>query len=551
MSAPADGRQRVAVVTGGGGGIGGAIAEELGRCGVLVVTVDPLVSVDGVEQLPNPEETTAGRIIAAGGAARASAASVTDPAALRELFSGMAEEFGGLDVVVNVAGITRPTSFTRGSEEDWRAVLSVHLDGYRNVLEAALPIMAAGGFGHILGVTSGSGWRPADTGAYGCAKRAVAALTWRLGQVAPPGVVVNAISPIAMTRMVTAALGRRRTTASTSSSTTGGLSLGAMPGPDELAPLVAHLVGAGFATCRGRVLFVAGSEMAVIGAPRLLEVIPTEPTSALAQVLESVTPLAFGPAEAEQVSNGGSNPRFRAAFGATVEEPLPPAAVRSCVVVSDRQDLAGALVTSLEDRGVRCHRIDARYPVGFAAASEALGSGLDGDSVDAVVVALAGGSAVGSGHAPNGWEQVLLEHVGIVEHIHADAVWARAASDLSDRTGAPIRLVTITDASAAGGRSRAQASAQLARSALGATDQRVAALAVAVETAAEPALPATVALVAHLVCGPASSELSGAELVVADGTIGLRSHPRVRGSIALGGTEVPPWFDDVLGSLLG
>ena len=69
------GRQRVAVVTGGGGGIGGAIAEELGRGGWHVVTVDPLVTLDGSERLPVPEETTAGRIVAAGGSARASSVS--------------------------------------------------------------------------------------------------------------------------------------------------------------------------------------------------------------------------------------------------------------------------------------------------------------------------------------------------------------------------------------------------------------------------------------------------------------------------------------------
>ena len=208
--------------------------------------MDPLVTLDGAEQLPVPEETTAGRIVAAGGSARASSASVTDAEAVHDLFEELAREHGRLDAVINVAGITRPSSYASGTEEDWLGVLSVHLDGYRNVLEAALPIMAAAGHGRILGVTSGSGWRAADAGAYSAAKRAVAALTWQLGRVAPPGVVVNAISPIAVTRMVTAALERAQAAGgggSGSRSATGGLSLGSMPEPAHLGPLGAHLVG--------------------------------------------------------------------------------------------------------------------------------------------------------------------------------------------------------------------------------------------------------------------------------------------------------------------
>jgi NAD(P)-dependent dehydrogenase (short-subunit alcohol dehydrogenase family) len=110
---------RVVVVTGGAAGIGAAIAEELGRAGAFVVTVDPGLTLDGASRLDETAEpTTAERIVAAGGRARASNTSVTDAAAIRTLFTGLVDEFGSLDAVVNVAGISRPTGFALGKEDD-------------------------------------------------------------------------------------------------------------------------------------------------------------------------------------------------------------------------------------------------------------------------------------------------------------------------------------------------------------------------------------------------------------------------------------------------
>lgn len=512
-------RQRVVVVTGGGGGIGAAIAESIGRTGAFVVTVDPLVSVDGAEQLPQPEQTTAGRIVAAGGTARASAVSVTDESGVRRLFGDLADEFGGLDAVVNVAGISRPTGFAKGSDDDWLSVLSVHLDGYRNVLAAALPLMAAAGRGHILGVTSGSGWRSADAGAYGCAKRAVAALTWQLGRHAPEGVVINAISPIAATRMVAAALGGKLPTGGAA---TGGLSLGSMPAPEHLGPLGAHLVDDGFRSCHGRVLFAGGSEVAVIDEPRLIEVIRSDDVPSLPHLVEAATTIALAPAEAHQVSGGGSNARFGTSFDESPADELPTAVTRSCAVVADRPDVAKAVSAALEARGVVCHPIDT--PTELA-------------GVDAVVVAMAGRPAAAGG----GWERTLEEHDGIVEGIHADARWTRAVAELAATTNRPVRLVTITEATTAGGRSRAQASAQLARAGRKATGDLVLPFAVSAESGDVPA-----DLVAHLVCSPGAVGLVGAELVTGAGWFGLRSHPRPIGSISFGGPAVPGWFDDAL-----
>lgn len=541
--------QRVVAVTGGGGGIGAAIAEELGRRGAFVVTMDPLVSLDGTERLPPPEETTAGRIVAAGGSARASPVSVTDGDEVRGLF----EELGRLDAVVNVAGITRPTGFARGTEDDWRAVLSVHLEGYLNVLAAALPIMAASGHGRILGVTSGSGWRPADAGAYSCAKRAVASLTWQLGRQAPPGVVVNAISPIAVTRMVTAALGRAQPKADrgSSSSATGGLSLGSMPAPDQLGPFGAHLVGEEVDWCRGRVLFAGGSEVAVIGEPRLLEVVRGDDAPSLAHVLEAVATGALAPAEAQQTTTGGSNPRFGPIFDEPIAGDLPPAAVRSCAVVADDPEVASAVIAALEARAVACSPVSVGgVASGFGGAAEMLAATVArGGPLDAVVVALDGARpATGS---TSDWERVLAEHVGIADQIRADAAWARAVADHAVAADRPVRLVTLSDASTAGGRSRAQASAQLARAGRGATGDRVAAFAVSLEAPRGSRGQPTGELVAHLVCSPEATALSGAELVAGPGWVGLRGHPRPSASITFGGPQVPSWLDGALRRIFG
>jgi NAD(P)-dependent dehydrogenase (short-subunit alcohol dehydrogenase family) len=539
-------RQPVAVVTGGGGGIGAAIAEELGRGGWFVVTVDPLVTLDGSERLPDAEETTAGRIVAAGGTAQTSSVSVTDGPAVRRLFQELVDEHGGLDAVVNVAGITRQSGFAHGTEEDWLALLAVHLGGYLNVLDAALPLMAAARTGHVLGVTSGSGWRAADAGAYSCAKRVIAALTWQLGRQVPPGVTVNAMSPIAATRMVAAALERARRERRTSGG--GGLSLSSMLGPEDLGPIGAHLVSDQFGWCSGRVLFTGGSEVAVIDEPHLLEVVRTGEVVSLAGMLEAVVPRAFAPAESSQGSDGASNPRFGPIFDEPTPTELAPTPVRSCAVVTDRPLLAASLIAALEARSITCHHVEVAS--GFGGAADALSSVVEAAGpIDAIVVALAD-------HQPrvataDGWQRILAEHGGIVEHIHTDASWARAAADYAAGAERPVRLVTLTDAGTAGGRSRAQASAQLARVGLATTHRRVAAFAVSIEAPEVDAAPPAGELVAHLLGHPDATALAGAELAIGPGWLGLRSHPRPIGSITYGGPALPDWLDDTIREIVG
>jgi hypothetical protein len=219
------------------------------------------------------------------------------------------------------------------------------------------------------------------------------------------------------------------------------------------------------------------------------------------------------------------------------EHPEAPLATGgTCLVVSDRPPLASALATALGARGVATVRAES-VEAGFAGAAACLERA---GPVDAVVVAVVGPSGSSSTGA---WEQVLAEHAGLAGQLCGDAGWARAVADVAAGSERPMRLVVLTDSETAGGRSRAQAVAQLARVARSATDDRVSMFAVSSEAVDAAGLSE---LAAHLVAHPEAPALSGAELVAGAGWVGLRSHPRPAGSITLGGTEIPDWFDSVL-----
>ena len=190
--------------------------------------------------------------------------------------------------------------------------------------------------------------------------------------------------------MVAAALERARAAGRAGGG--GGLTLDAIPGPENLGPLGAYLVGDECGWCSGQVFFAGGPEVAVVDQPRLVEVVRTDDVVSLAGVLEAVVPRAFVAAEANQATDGGANPRF----GSIFDDPAPAALlagdVRSCAVVSERPDLTAALTAALEARSITCHLTEPARD--FDGAAKALRATVDAAGpIDAVVVALAGPAA--------------------------------------------------------------------------------------------------------------------------------------------------------------
>ena len=251
---------RVAVVTGAGRGIGREHALSLAAHGAKVVVNDLGANVDGTGGDLSPADQVVEEIRAMGGEAVANGDNIASWEGAQRLINAAVETFGDLHAVINNAGILRDRMLTNMTEEEWDAVINVHLKGtfapsrwaaayWREQAKAGKPVD-----GRIINTTSVSGiyGNPGQTN-YGAAKAGIAAFTTiaalELGRY---GVTVNAVAPVALTRMTEGLGGAPETDEQRE-----------MRSPRWIAPIATWLASAESKDVTGRVFEASGEVLAI------------------------------------------------------------------------------------------------------------------------------------------------------------------------------------------------------------------------------------------------------------------------------------------------
>jgi NAD(P)-dependent dehydrogenase (short-subunit alcohol dehydrogenase family) len=253
---------RVVVITGAGRGIGRAHAIEFASQGAKVVVNDLGASVDGSGSSEGPAGEVVEEIRGMGGEAVANGDDVSDVDGGKRLIATALDTFGGLDVLVNNAGILRDRMFVNMTVEEWDAVIRVHLRGTFAPMKAAAEYWrersktGETNDARVINTTSPSGiYGNVGQTNYGAAKAGIASMTviaaMELGRY---GITVNAIAPAALTRMT---------------ENLGGFEASDDPtkfdaqSPDNIAPLVVWLGSPESKDITGRVFNVYGGHISV------------------------------------------------------------------------------------------------------------------------------------------------------------------------------------------------------------------------------------------------------------------------------------------------
>lgn len=252
---------RVAIVTGAGRGIGRAHALELARHGAKVVVNDYGVSNNG-EKTAGPDQQgpaheVVAEIEAMGGEAVVNGADVADFEQAAALVQQAVDTFGGLDILVNNAGFVRDRMLVNATEDEFDAVVRVHLKGHFATLRHAAAYWRAESkegrqrVARVINTTSGAGLQGSiGQVVYSAAKGGIATMTLvAAAELARVGVTVNAIAPVARTRM-----------------TEGAFDTSAMALPEDNSPIVAWLASEEAGDVTGRVIEVDGSVITVENA---------------------------------------------------------------------------------------------------------------------------------------------------------------------------------------------------------------------------------------------------------------------------------------------
>jgi len=260
---------KVAIVTGSGRGIGRGMALLFAQEGAKVVVVDPGVNVDGTGDDAGPADQVVAEIKAAGGEAAPCYEAVGTMAAGEKIVQTALDAFGRLDILVNNAGILRDRMIFNMSEEEWDAVIAVHLKGTFACTKPASILFRQQRYGRLINITSVSGLVGiAGQANYGAAKSGIAGFTRVVARdLGRYGVTCNAISPGAATRMTQtipeasqrggqAATQRRAQTPPPASRD-----------PEMIAPMAAYLASDDAWNINGYMFAVAGGSVSVLHHP--------------------------------------------------------------------------------------------------------------------------------------------------------------------------------------------------------------------------------------------------------------------------------------------
>jgi NAD(P)-dependent dehydrogenase (short-subunit alcohol dehydrogenase family) len=238
-------------VTGAGRGIGRAVAIECASLGASVVVADYGVAMDGQD----PDSAVANEVVeeitAAGGQAVAVADTVTTMEGGARIVQAAVDSFGSIDGVVCVAGILRERMLFNMSEDEWDPVIETHLKGTFTVFRAAAPIFREQKAGTMISFTSGAFAGSVAQANYSAAKGGIVSLT-RSAAVGmyKYGVTANVIAPVAKSRM--------------SGQVPMELQMGE---PEDVAPMVAWLLGPAARQVTGQIYTVNGGHIAVWDQP--------------------------------------------------------------------------------------------------------------------------------------------------------------------------------------------------------------------------------------------------------------------------------------------